>query len=108
MDATLQVFESRLPRLLRPFARKIISVMLDDGRLVEALGLPRPGGMSRAALKGGLVIRNAIRRRRPREPKPHSTPGKAGSSLYPGGYTLNQIGPINVPQAQTGRSNELS
>ncbi|MDQ0769506.1 hypothetical protein QF031_002255 [Pseudarthrobacter defluvii] len=107
MDATVQVFQSRLPRPLRPFASHIISVMLDDERLVEALGLPRPSWVSSALMTRGLAIRNAIRRRRPLGHKPHFTPGKAGSSLYPGGYSLGQIGPVDVPQPQTA-SHELS
>jgi hypothetical protein len=108
MDATVQVFQNRLPRPLRPFAGQIISAMLDDGRLVAALGLPRATWLSRAALKGGLAIRNAVRRRRPLEEKPHFTPGKAGSSLYPNGYSLGQIGPTNVPSSPACRSNDLS
>ncbi|UUL75703.1 DUF2236 domain-containing protein [Pseudarthrobacter sp. Fe7] len=40
MDATVQVFQSRLPLPLRPFAARLISVMLADRRLVAALGLP--------------------------------------------------------------------
>ncbi|MDQ0618106.1 hypothetical protein QFZ33_002130 [Arthrobacter globiformis] len=108
MDATVQVFQGRLPRPLRPLAGQIISAMLDDSRLVSALGLPRATGLSRTTLKGGLAIRNAIRRRRPLEQKPHFTPGKAGSSLYPNGYSLGQIGPTNVPPSPIRRSNELS
>jgi hypothetical protein len=108
MDATVQVFQSRLPSPLRPFAGHIISVMLDDDRLVSALGLPRANRLSRTALKGGLTIRNATRRRRPLKRRPHFTPGKAGSSLYPNGYSLGQIGPVNVPPSPARLGNELS
>jgi hypothetical protein len=107
MDATVQVFQSRLPRPLRPFASHIISAMLNDERLVEALGLPRPSRVSSGLMTRGLAIRNAIRRRRPLGQNPHFTPGKAGSSLYPGGYSLDQVGPDNVPQPKTA-SHELS
>jgi hypothetical protein len=107
MDATVQVFQSRLPRPLRPFAGQIISVMLDDGRLVAALGLPRANWLYRIALKTGLAARNAVRRRRPLERRPHFTPGKAGSSLYPDGYSLGQIGPVNVPHSPGSGSNGL-
>jgi hypothetical protein len=108
MKATVQVFQGRLPRPLRPFAGQIISAMLDDGRLVSALGLPRATWLSRTALTAGLAIRNAIRRRRPLKQQPHFTPGKTGSSLYPGGYSLGQIGPINVPLSPVRTGNELS
>lgn len=108
MDATVQVFQSRLPLPLRPFAARMISVMLADDRLVGALGLPRSGRGSRATLGIILAVRNALHRRLPLQRKPHFTPGKAGSSLYPGGYSLDQIGPVKVPGPSTFQSNELS
>ncbi|UTT71185.1 DUF2236 domain-containing protein [Arthrobacter sp. DNA4] len=108
MDATVQVFQSRLPLPLRPFAARMISVMLADDRLVGALGLPRSGRGSRATLGIILAVRNALHRRLPLQRKPHFTPGKAGSSLYPGGYSLDQIGPVKVPDPSTFQSNELS
>ncbi len=108
MDATVQVFQSRLPLPIRPFAARMVSAMLADDRLVAALGLPRTGQISRAALRSMLAVRNSFHRRRPLKRKPHFTPGKAGSSLYPGGYSLDQIGPVNIPTPSTFRSNELS
>lgn len=108
MDATVQVFQSRLPLPLRPFAARLVSVMLADHRLVDALGLPRTGQISQAVLESMLAVRNNLRRRLPLNQKPHFTAGKAGSSLYPGGYSLDQIGPINIPAPSTFRSNELS
>ena len=108
MDATIQVFQSRLPLPLRPFAARLLSTMLADVRLVAALGLPRSSQVSRGALKTLLAVRNALHRRRPPKRKPHFTPGRAGSSLYPGGYSLDQIGPANIPAPSTLRSNELS
>jgi hypothetical protein len=107
MDTTVQVFQSRLPSPLRPLAKKLISTMLDDDRLTDALGLPRTGQFSRAVLKTGLRLRNAIIRRRSPKKEPHFTPGKAGSSLYPGGYSLDQIGPVNVPHSPVHTGNEL-
>ncbi|GAA5194028.1 hypothetical protein GCM10023346_20510 [Arthrobacter gyeryongensis] len=107
MDATVQVFQDRLPAPLRPVAKQMISTMLDDDRLTHALGLPRAGRISRTALTTGLKLRNAITRRRPLKTKPHFTPGDAGSSLYPDGYSLNQIGPVNVPHSPAHAGNEL-
>ncbi|MBT2568521.1 DUF2236 domain-containing protein [Arthrobacter sp. ISL-85] len=108
MDATVQVFQSRLPLPLRPFAARLISAMLADARLVDALGLPNSSRTSRGSLATLLAVHNALHRRRPLKRKPHFTPGKAGSSLYPGGYSLDQIGPVNIPAPSTLRSNELS
>lgn len=107
MRATVQVFHDRLPKVLRPLAKRIIGTMLDDDRLTNALGLPRAGRISRTALKAGLTVRNAITRRRPLKTEPHFTPGDAGSSLYPGGYSLDQIGPVNVPHSPAHAGNEL-
>lgn len=108
MDATIQVFQSRLPLPLRPFAARLISAMLADARLVDALGLPQSSRISQGTLNTLLAVRNALHHRRPLKRKPHFTPGKAGSSLYPGGYSLDQIGPVKVPDPSTFRSNELS
>ncbi|MET3718931.1 hypothetical protein ABIB27_000771 [Arthrobacter sp. UYEF21] len=80
MDATVQVFQSRLPAPLHPLAKQLISTMLDDDRLTQALGLSRSTWASRTALKSGLAIRNAVHRRRPLRRQPHFTPGSAGSS----------------------------
>ncbi len=74
MGATVQVFQSRLPAPLRPLARPIISTMLDDDRLTDALGLPRATRATRAALKAGLALRNAVHRRRPLTTQPRSSP----------------------------------
>ncbi len=102
MGATVQVFQSRLPAPLRPMARPIISTMLDDDRLTDALGLPRATRATRAALTAGLALRNAVHRRRPLTTQPRFIPGAAGSTVYPGGYTLDQIGPVNVPRPAAG------
>lgn len=106
MDATVQVFQSRLPAPLRPLAKQIISTMLDDDRLTAALGLPHATRASPAALKTGLAVRNTFHRRRPLKQKPRFTPGAAGSSLYPKGYSLDQIGPVNVPRSPAPTGNE--
>jgi hypothetical protein len=107
MDATVHVFQSRLPAPLRPAAKQLISTMLDDGLLTAALGLPRATRTSLAALKTGLAVRNAIHRRRPLKQQPHFIPGHAGSTLYPNGYSLDQIGPVNIPRSPAPASNEL-
>lgn len=109
LASTVQVFQGRLPLALRPLAKPMISTMLDDDRLVSALGLPRATGLSRGALRAGLRLRNGIYRRRPLNADPHFIPGQAGSSLYPGGYSLGQIGPINVPNTPSAAvSDEIS
>ncbi|MBG0741060.1 DUF2236 domain-containing protein [Paeniglutamicibacter antarcticus] len=107
MDATVQVLQDRLPKPLRPVTRLMISAMLDDGRLTTALGLPRAYRWTRTALNAGLSLRNAIRRRRPLSKEPHFSPGSAGSSVYPHGYSSRDIGPINVMSGPTPAGHEL-
>lgn len=107
MAGTVQVLRSRLPAPLRPLVRPLLSAMFDDVRLTEALGLPHPRRLTIATLEAGLSLRNATRRHRPLSAKPHFIPGKAGSSLYPNGYRLDGIGPVNVMTPATGAVHEL-
>lgn len=107
MGTTVQVFQSRLPAPLRPIARPLISAMLDEDRLTAALGLPKATRASRTALNSGLSVRNAFTRRRALKTQPHFSPGLEGSSLYPNGYSLDQIGPVNVPLSPTPTGHEL-
>ncbi|MBG0741823.1 DUF2236 domain-containing protein [Paeniglutamicibacter antarcticus] len=107
MDSTIQVLQSRLPRVFRPVTRPMIAAMLDDDRLSDALSLPRAKQLMQTALSVGLAIRNAAYRRRPLNPEPHFSPGKSASSLYPDGYTLDQIGPMNVTAPAKAASREL-
>ncbi len=96
MASTVQVLKSRLPGPARPLVRPMLSAMFDDGRLTDALGLPRATRLSKATLNKVLQSRNAIHRLRPLSTEPHFIPGNAGSSLYPNGYRLDDIGPVNV------------
>ncbi|MFP3579254.1 oxygenase MpaB family protein [Arthrobacter sp. SIMBA_036] len=107
MASTVRVFRNRLPVLLRPLAKQLISTMLDDDRLTDALGLPHASPASRTILRTGLTARNAIQRRRRLKTKPHFAPGFSGSSLYPRGYSLERIGPVNVPPFPMASGNEL-
>ncbi|MDD0856769.1 DUF2236 domain-containing protein [Arthrobacter alpinus] len=57
---------------------------------------PRATQLSKTILNAVLTTRSAIHRRRPLSTEPHFVPGQAGSSLYPNGYRLDDIGPENV------------
>ncbi|WP_154604923.1 oxygenase MpaB family protein [Arthrobacter sp. AQ5-05] len=96
MASTLQVLKSRLPGPARPLARPMLSAMFDDDRLTDTLGLPRATRLSKATLNKVLQSRNAVHRRRPLSKEPHVKPGEEGSSLYPNGYRLDDIGPENI------------
>ena len=75
--------------------------MFDDDQLTNALGLPRATRLTKTTLQTVLTARNAIRRRRPLNKMPHFIPGEAGSSLYPNGYRLDEIGPVNIMTPST-------
>ncbi|NVM96167.1 oxygenase MpaB family protein [Arthrobacter wenxiniae] len=108
MDSTVQVLKSRLPAPARPLAKTMLTAMFDDDRLTDALGLPRATQLSKATLKTVLKARNAIHRRRPLSSKPHFVPGEAGSSLYPNGYRLDDIGPENIMSPASQSNHEPS
>lgn len=78
-------------------AKQPVSTMLDDDRLTAALGLPRTTRISRTASRTGLAVRNGVYRHRPPKRQAHFTPGEAGSTICLNGYSLEQIGPVNVP-----------
>lgn len=96
MASTVQILKSRLPAPARPLAKTMLTAMFDDDRLTDALGLPRATQLSKTTLNAVLEARNAIHRRRPLSTKPHFVPGEEGSSLYPNGYRLDDIGPENI------------
>ena len=96
MKSTVQVFQSMQPKLLHPLTKLMIATMLDDARLTEALGLPRSTWWSRVALHAGLAVRNEVRRRTPLSKAPSFTPGQPASPVYPQGYDLADVGPLNV------------
>lgn len=96
MGATVQVFQSMQPRLLHPVTARMIATMLDDAKLVGALGLPRSTWWSRLALDAGMELRNAIRRRTPLSTVSSFVPGQSAPPVYPHGYYLHDVGPLNV------------
>ncbi len=108
MASTLQVLKSRLPGPASLLARPMLSAMCDNDRFTDALGLPRATRLSKATLNKVLQSRNAIHRLRPLSKEPHFKPGKAGSSLYPDGYRLDDIGPVNVMAAPSEPNHEHS
>lgn len=100
MNATVQVFQSMQPRFLHPLTRLMIATMLDDARLTKALGLPQSTWWSRVALHAGLAMRNEIRRHTPLSKTPSFTPGQSAPPVYPHGYDLADVGPLNVMGAE--------
>lgn len=100
MKATVEVFQSMQPRMLHPLTRLMIGTMLDDARLTEALGLPRSTWWSRVVLDAGLAVRNEIRRHTPLRAEPSFRSGQPLTPVYPHGYQLADVGPLNVMSAR--------
>ncbi|MGN5734691.1 oxygenase MpaB family protein [Arthrobacter psychrochitiniphilus] len=96
MASTVQVLKSRLPGPASPLAKPMLSAMFDDDHLTDALDLPRANTITKTALATALKARNTIARRRRLSTEPHFIPGMAGSTLYPNGYRLDDIGPENI------------
>lgn len=89
-DATIGVLGRRLPRPLRPLIRPIMAVLLDDQRMANALGLAAPPRLLAPTVYAALRIRGRLSGR----PTSDSfRPGRSGHTMYPDGYTLEDLGP---------------
>lgn len=93
MSSTMSLFSDRLPGPLAPLAAPVLSVLFDDSRLSHSLGLSVPNHVMRTLVRLGLRARAAQLRRRPPRAQSRFNPGKAGSGVYPNGYSLDDLGP---------------
>lgn len=91
MTATAGVLADRLPRPARRFGSFLTALMLDDP-LCDALGVGRPGKLGRLAFRWCMLLRGVVVRGRPRRQEPSFSPGRSGSSVYPDGYQLGDLG----------------
>lgn len=94
MSSTLGVLRGRLPAPVRPATELILSAMLEDERQSAALGLPQPKPFVAKMLAGLLKVKAAVSSRRPLRTTPRFRPGLSGSSQYPSGYALEDLGPV--------------
>ena len=98
MSSTMGLFAERMPRLASRLVPQGLAFMIDDVRLERALNLPVPSQIIRSVLRTAFRARAFQLRRRPERSISRFTPGRAGSSVYPGGYNLRDLGPIkNAP-----------
>lgn len=88
-DSTMPAFTGRLPAWAKRHDRAVLSTLLADLRVSDALGLPRPSRL--VARVTGLVLR-ARKARGRASTAPAFTPGRA-TTVYPFGYGLSDIGP---------------
>lgn len=93
MRSTVGVLRQRLPAPLRPVTESLLAAMLADERLVSALGLPSSPRILTLILNLGLRLRARITSRRRLRTTARFSPGASGSTQYPNGYSLDDLGP---------------
>jgi hypothetical protein len=93
LNATAEALAVRLPERFRDKAPVVISLMMDKPMVVSALGLTPAQAWLQGAFNAALRVRALITRFTPLSDEPSFTPGKSGSSVYPSGYELHEIGP---------------
>jgi hypothetical protein len=93
LGATVEALEVRLHRFLRPLTPMVLALMMDKPRVALALGLKPSPAWLRLVFSSVLRLRAIRASLRPLPTQPSFVPGKTGTSVYPNGYTLDQIGP---------------
>lgn len=89
-DATIRVFLSWYPKLIRPLVLQGIYALMDDP-LREAFRYPAPSGFVKAVTRGGLKFAAKIIRLMPPRRKPYLR-STAPNLTYPQGHTVEQLG----------------
>jgi hypothetical protein len=93
LGATVEALKVRLHRFLRPLTPVVLALMMDKPRVAVALGLKPTPAWLRLVFNAVLRFRAVRASMRPLPTRPSFVPGKTGTSVYPNGYTLDQIGP---------------
>lgn len=112
MASTDHALRVLLPGPLQSASSTLVGVMMED-RMCDALGLHRPSPLARWAFGRAMELRRAKARFRRKSPsEPIFKPGISGSSVYPSGYQIKDLGvPSTEPpscSAETSDRSELS
>lgn len=91
--AVLTVLRDRIPAPGRPLATQITSVLVGDPAVSRALSLPVPSQLLGWLITAAAAVRRVVQRRSPPSQQPSFWPGRPAGSLYPRGYSLEQLGP---------------
>jgi hypothetical protein len=92
MAQTTEVLKDLFPRRLRSAATLLNRLLLDD-RLCETFELRPPHRVLRTAFTATLRLRSkAVAHGLKKRKKPIFRPGRSGSSVYPDGYELSDLG----------------
>ena len=90
-SATRELFVGWMPRPFAPLVRRVIYALLDDP-LIDAFGFPRPPGLMRRLVAGGLRVRARVLRWLPARRRPRLRT-EMRHPTYPHGYAIEQLGP---------------
>jgi hypothetical protein len=100
-QAQQNVFLAWFPVVPNRVGARAISALLDE-HVVEALGLVRATSVERKAAAGAVRLRSRLVRPLPARRRPRlRTPLRRRS--YPGGYTIEQLGPPPASAARNGQ-----
>lgn len=101
----ISVIAGWFPLPARPAVRRLVAAALDPP-LRQALGLPDPGGLTRAIVRAALRARAALLRRIPLLRRGRRTHRRLRT--YPRGYELGQLGPVRPGGPAPGRPDETA
>ncbi|MDJ1642734.1 oxygenase MpaB family protein [Streptomyces pakalii] len=90
----IRVVQSWYPRALRATIPHVVAATV-DARTRTLLGLEQPPPWIARTFHGGLRARGALIRYLP--PRPTTRPATPRPATYPGGWTLDQLGPRHRP-----------
>ncbi|MFF2243396.1 oxygenase MpaB family protein [Arthrobacter sp. NPDC058130] len=93
LNATAAALAVRLPGPLKSKTTAVIALLMDKPEIVPALGLKPAPAWLRRVFHALLKVRAIITRALPVSSRPSFTPGTSGSSVYPDGYKLEDLGP---------------
>ena len=97
-DATLGLLLGFYPRPLRGLLRRLTLALLDRP-LRDAFAFPHPGPVTQAVADAGLRARAVVERRLPPRRKPRYVRQLREFAIYPGGYTVDELGTFPSPGA---------
>jgi hypothetical protein len=99
--ATLELFASWFPKMLRPLVRRSICAVLDDS-VIAGFGFPRPSPLLRRLVTAALKLRARLLRWMPARRNPRLRTEMRHRS-YPGGYQIEKLGPTLPPRGTRSR-----
>lgn len=89
----VRVLRDMQPAVARPLAIPVFTLLLNDARVANALGLRPTRRITRSAVRVLLGCYGVVKRQLPPSHKVVFTPGKVVREMYPQGYELADLGP---------------